>query len=234
MDRARPFRNFYGRRHGKRLRPAQRRLLDEALSPVSVPGVSALTPAAVQKIDLAELFGRECQVWLEVGFGSGEHLAHQASLHPETGFLGCEPFVNGVASLLSKLSAAHLPNIRIHPGDVRDLMDVLPDGSISRTFVLYPDPWPKKRHHRRRFMTAEHLGPLARVMKPGAGLRLATDIPDYSRQAVEQIARSNEFEWRPESRRDWQEPWSGWLPTRYEIKALKEGRPPIYLTFTRL
>ncbi len=233
-DQRGPFRNFYGRRHGKRLRPSQRRLLEEMLDQIAVPGLPPARSGEPGEVDLRALFGRDCPVWLEIGFGSGEHMAHQAARHPEAGILGCEPYVNGVASLLGKLRDSPLPNVRIHPGDVRDLMDVLPAGSVSRTFLLYPDPWPKKRHHRRRFMTPEHLRPLARAMKPGSRLRVATDIPDYARQAVEQIARSADFEWTAESRRDWQRPWDDWLPTRYEIKALKEERVPIYLNFTRL
>ena len=229
----RPARNLYGRRHGKRLRPGQRRLFEEALETVAVSGLSAGRYCGPGQIDLVSLFGRQCPVWLEVGFGSGEHLVHQAARNPDVGVIGCEPFVNGVVSLLGKLRDAPMPNIRVHPGDARDLMDAVPDASISRVFLLYPDPWPKRRHHRRRFVTPSHLQPLARIMAPGSELRLATDVADYARQAVEQIAVSDAFSWHPGAKRDWQTPWEDWLSTRYEKKALREARVPHYLTFTR-
>jgi tRNA (guanine-N7-)-methyltransferase len=146
------------------------------------------------------------------------------------GFIGCEPYINGVAMLLGKVRDAGCENIRIHPGDVRDLFDVLPENSISCAFLLYPDPWPKKRHHRRRFVTPEHLAPLARVLKPGAMFRVATDISDYVRQTLEEVPKHG-FEWLAETPRDWREPWDDWLSTRYEQKALREGRRPHYLTF---
>lgn len=230
-----PIRNFYGRRYGKRLRQAQRQLLDQALDPISVPlEPHSFSSTGQSPLDLQKLFGGKRPVWLEVGFGSGEHMVHQAQLHSDIGIIGCEPFVNGVASLLSKLRDSPCSNIRIHAGDVRDLMDWLPRHALSRVFLIYPDPWPKKRHHRRRFMTPEYLQPLADVMKPGSYLRLATDIADYARQAVEEISFSTEFEWEPSRQEDWQVPWNDWLSTRYEHKALRDGRTPIYLTFKRL
>jgi tRNA (guanine-N7-)-methyltransferase len=120
----------------------------------------------------------------------------------------------------------------VHPGDVRDLFDVLPQASVSRAFLNYPDPWPKKRHHRRRFVTPEYLIPLAQVMKPGAQLRVATDIPDYVRQTLEEVPQHG-FDWRAETPDDWRTPWQDWPSTRYEQKALREGRVPHYLTFRR-
>jgi tRNA (guanine-N7-)-methyltransferase len=159
-------------------------------------------------------------------------MVHQAMRHPEVGIIGAEPFVNGVATALGKIRKAGVSNLRIHAGDVRDLLDVLPAGSIARAFVLYPDPWPKKKHHRRRFVTPEHLAPLARAMAPGAELRIATDIPDYVRQTLEEVPRHG-FDWLAERPADWREPWDDWLPTRYERKALREGRRPHYLTFRR-
>jgi len=182
-------------------------------------------------LDMGARFGGR-PVWLEVGFGSGEHLVHQAVTNPGVEFIGCEPFMNGVATLLGKIRAAGVNNIAVHPGDARDLFDVLPEGSIDRAFLLYPDPWPKKRHHKRRFVTQQHLEPLARVLKPGAEFRLATDIPDYVRQALEQVPRSG-FEWLADTADDWRRPWQDWLSTRYEQKALREGRVPHYLTFRR-
>jgi len=151
----------------------------------------------------------------------------------DVGIIGCEPYVNGVAMLLGKIRKAEVRNLKIHPGDARDLCDVIPDGSLSKVFLLYPDPWPKKKHHRRRFVTPEHLEPLAKKMKQGAELRIATDIEDYVRQSLEEIAFRGDFEWMGEKPSDWKEPWSDWTSTRYEQKALREGRVPHYLSFRR-
>jgi tRNA (guanine-N7-)-methyltransferase len=159
-------------------------------------------------------------------------MVHQAVLNPDVAIIGAEPFINVVAMLLGKIRKAGADNIAVHPGDARDLMDVLPDQSISRAFLLYPDPWPKKRHHRRRFVTQDHLQPLARVLKPGAIFRVATDIPDYVRQTLEEVPKAG-FEWLAERPADWREPWDDWISTRYEQKALREGRTPHYLTFRR-
>jgi tRNA (guanine-N7-)-methyltransferase len=135
--------------------------------------------------------------------------------------------------LLGKIRQAGVNNLAIHPGDARDLMDVLPDNTIAKAFLLYPDPWPKKRHHRRRFVTPEHLHPLARVMKSGATLRIATDSPDYVRQTLEEVPKAG-FAWLAERPNDWRAPWDDWTSTRYEQKALREGRVPHYLTFQKL
>jgi len=226
-----PRRNFYGRRHGKALKDSQRRYLEEDLAALSPGPVTWQENPGRRPLDLAARFGGK-PVWLEVGFGGGEHMVHQAALHPEVAIIGAEPFINGVAMLLGKIRREGLTNLAIHPGDVRDLMDVLPDGSVSRAFLLYPDPWPKKKHHRRRFVTPEHLGPLARVMAPGAEFRVATDIPDYVRQALEEVPKAG-FEWLAEGPQDWRRPWGDWISTRYEQKALREGRVPHYLTFRR-
>ncbi|MGB8622278.1 MAG: tRNA (guanine(46)-N(7))-methyltransferase TrmB [Paracoccaceae bacterium] len=227
-----PWRNFYGRRHGKTLRDSQREYLDEDLQALAPRGVEWDENPERTPIDLAALFGDDRDVWLEVGFGGGEHMVHQAAQNPDAGIIGCEPFINGVAMLLGKIRQAGVSNLRVHPGDVRDLFDVLPDASIARCFLLYPDPWPKKKHHRRRFVTPEHLEPLARGMKPGAVLRVATDIPDYVRQTLEQVPRHG-FDWLADGPADWRAPWDDWLSTRYEQKALREGRVPHYLTFRR-
>ncbi len=226
-----PWRNFHGRRHGKTLRPAQRHYLDEDLARLSPGLVDWDVNPERQPLDIAALFG-DRPLWLEIGFGGGEHLVHQANLNPGVGLIGCEPFINGVAMLLGKIRQAGASNIRIHPGDARDLFDVLPDASVARAFLLYPDPWPKKRHHRRRFVTPEHLGPLARVMAPGAVLRIATDIPDYVRQSLLEVPRAG-FDWLADGPADWHEPWDDWTSTRYEQKALHDGRKPHYLTFRR-
>ena len=226
-----PRRNFYGRLKGKHLRDSQKGYLDEDLAGFSPGPVDWTTNPARDPLDLAALFGGR-PVWLEVGFGGGEHMVHQAGRHPEVGIIGCEPYINGVAMLLGKLRAAGGDNVRIHPGDVRDLFDVLPTGSLDKAFLLYPDPWPKKRHHRRRFVTPEHLDPLARALKPGAELRIATDIPDYVRQTLEEVPRAG-FDWQARRPEDWRRPWGDWISTRYEQKALREGRVPHYLTFRR-
>ncbi|MCY4542271.1 MAG: tRNA (guanosine(46)-N7)-methyltransferase TrmB [Rhodobacteraceae bacterium] len=228
-----PFRNFYGKRVGRRLRPGQRTCLKEDL-----PGLNPLATLSAEDgetacLDLTALFGGNCAVWLEIGFGSGEHLMHQAALNPNVGIIGSEPYLNGVASLLRKLRLQPMENVRVVPEDVRRLFDVLAPGSVERVFLLYPDPWPKKRHHRRRFANPEYLQPLARIMKPQAELRIATDIADYARQAVEQLHQMPEFAWRVQSPADWRQPWSDWRSTRYERKALKAGRRPFYLTFER-
>lgn len=226
-----PWRNFYGRFKGKGLRRSQEEYLDEDLAKLSPGPVDWDANPERAPLDLEALFGGR-EVWLEVGFGGGEHMVHQAALHPEAGIIGCEPFINGVAMLLGKIRKAGVENLAVHPGDVRDLFDVLPEASISRAFLLYPDPWPKKRHHRRRFVMPEYLEPLARVMKPGAIFRVATDIPDYVRQTLEQVPRHG-FEWLAKCPADWREPWGDWISTRYEQKALREGRVPHYLTFRR-
>ncbi len=227
-----PWRNFYGRIHGKTLKPEQRRALNEDLPELRVPNVSWDENPDRTELDLAGLFG-DRDVWLEVGFGGGEHLAHQAALHPDVGIIGAEPFVNGVAMCLRQIRLAGVDNVRLHPGDARDLMDVLPNASLSKAFLLYPDPWPKARHHRRRFVTPEHLEPLHAALKPGAEFRIATDIPDYVRQAMEEVPKAG-FEWLAERAEDWRHPWGDWLSTRYEQKALREGRRPHYLTFRRV
>jgi tRNA (guanine-N7-)-methyltransferase len=221
-------RNFYGRRHGKTLRSSQKTYLAEDLEALAPKGTSREENPERAVIDPASLFGDDRPLWLEIGFGGGEHLVHMAARYPEIGLIGCEPFVNGVAMLLGKIRAAGVENLCVHPADVRELFDVLPDACIDKTFLNYPDPWPKKRHHRRRFVTPNHLLPLARVMKPGAEFRIATDIPDYVRQALEEVPSAG-FDLILQS----DQPWEDWLSTRYEQKALREGRPPHYLTFRR-
>jgi tRNA (guanine-N7-)-methyltransferase len=163
-----------------------------------------------------------------VGFGGGEHLVHMAARYPDVFLIGCEPFVNGIAMLLGKVRGANLTNLLIHPGDVRDLFEVLPEACIAKAFLNYPDPWPKARHHRRRFVTQGYLAALARVMKPGAEFRVATDIPDYVRQTREEVPLAG-FAVVD----DGAAPWADWPSTRYEQKALREGRSPHYLTYRR-
>ncbi len=227
----RPFRNFYGRVHGKTLKPHQRIWLDEDLPLLSPGPVDWDVNPERTPLDLAARFGAR-EIWLEVGFGGGEHMVHMAQANPDVAIIGCEPFVNGIAMALGGIRRAGVTNIAIHPGDARDLMDVLPDGSVAQAFLLYPDPWPKARHHRRRFVTPDSLQQLARVLKPGAEFRVATDIPDYVRQTLEEVPRAG-FDWLAEAPADWRQPWGDWISTRYEQKALREGRVPHYLTFRR-
>lgn len=231
-DPERPRRNFYGRLKGKSLKKSQKTYLDEDLAALSPGAVDWKSNPDRHPLDLGTLFGGR-PVWLEIGFGGGEHLVHQAANNPDVGIIGAEPYINGVAMLLGKIRRAGVDNLAVHPGDARDLMDVLPDASVARAFLLYPDPWPKTRHHRRRFVTPEHLLPLARVMQSGAMLRVATDIPDYVRQTLEEVPGAG-FEWLAERPTDWRMPWDDWISTRYEQKALREGRAPHYLTFRRL
>ncbi|WP_353471471.1 tRNA (guanosine(46)-N7)-methyltransferase TrmB [Salipiger sp. H15] len=227
-----PWRNFYGRVKGKTLRPSQETYLEEDLAKLSPGAVDWEVNPEREKLDMQAMFGGK-PVWLEIGFGGGEHLVHQAATHPHMGIIGCEPFINGVAMLLGKIRQAGVENLRVYPGDARNLFDVLPDESLDKAFLNYPDPWPKTRHHRRRFVTQEHLEPLARALKPGAEFRVATDIPDYVRQTLEEVPKAG-FEWLAEGPGDWREPWGDWISTRYEQKALREGRTPHYLTFRKL
>ncbi len=220
-------RNFYGRVHGKTLRQSQKVYLAEDLEALSLPGVTRDDNPTRATIDLSR-FGAK-PLWLEIGFGGGEHLVHMAATYPDIGIIGCEPFVNGIAMLLGKIRAAGVSNLAIHPGDVRDLFDVLPEASVAKAFLNYPDPWPKARHHRRRFVTPGYLTALARVLQPGAEFRVATDIADYVRQTLEEVPQAG-FELLEQG----DQPWSDWLSTRYEQKALREGRPPHYLTYRRI
>ncbi len=225
-------RNFYGRIKGHNLKPHQADWLEADLPALSPGAITFEDNPDRVPLDLKQRFGGR-PVWLEVGFGAGEHLHHMADLNPDAAFIGCEPYLNGVAALLGKLRRQPRPNVAVHAGDARDLFDVLPNQSIAKAFLLYPDPWPKARHHRRRFVTPEHLAPLHRVLQPGAEFRVATDIPDYVRQTMEEVPRAG-FEWLVKGPEDWREPWQDWLSTRYEQKALREGRVPHYMTFRRL
>ena len=228
-----PWRNFYGRLKGKHMKDTQKGYVAEDLAAISLPNVSWEENPKRTQIDMKAQFG-DNPVWLEVGFGGGEHMVHQAVQNPHVQFLGCEPYINGVGMLLGKIRKAGVENITLHAGDARDVMDILPDGSIDRAFLLYPDPWPKKRHHRRRFVTPEHLDPLARCLKSGAIFRVATDIQDYVRQTMEQMTVRDDFEWLAETADDWRVAWPDWHSTRYEQKAFREGRTPHYMTFRKL
>ncbi len=222
-----PRRNFYGRIHGKTLRASQKDYLAEDLGPLTLRGVAREENPDRSSLDLGFVKG---PLWLEVGFGGGEHLVHMAALNPGVTILGAEPFVNGIAMLLGKIRGAGVTNLWLHPGDVRELFDVLPDACVSKVFLNYPDPWPKARHHRRRFVTRDYLQPLARITAPGAEFRVATDIPDYVRQTLEEVPLAG-FDLVAEAGLG--EAWDDWLSTRYEQKALREDRLPHYLTFRR-
>lgn len=177
-------------------------------------------------------------VWLEVGFGGGEHLAWQAARHPGTLMIGAEPFINGVAKLLSRIDEEGLRTVRICHGDVRPLMTAMPDGCLDRLFVLHPDPWPKSRHAKRRMISQAFLAEAARLLPKGRVLRVSSDIPKYVEWTLMQVQRFNRpapaFRWRAETRADWTERREDWPQTRYEAKALREGRRPAYLAFERL
>ena len=227
-----PRRHVYGRTKGKTLKPRQANLMETLLPRVSI---SLDEPV----IEPKRLFGDVDEVWLEVGFGGGEHLAHQAETHPRVGFLGCEPFLNGVAKLVSQIHGRDLANIRILNDDARFLLERLAPASIARAFILYPDPWPKKRHNKRRFINLETLGFLARAIRSGGELRFASDIPGYIAWTLAHVSRFNReqgetFRWTAERADDWRRPYQGWPGTRYEAKAIREGRTPCYLAFIRL
>ena len=216
-----------GRRVGKPLTAHQRGLVATVLPRLAVDVTGPIA-------DASALFApRPRDVWLEVGFGGGEHLLAAAASHPDVGLLGCEPFLNGVARVVTALAGAPLANVRLHPGDAGALVDALPAASLGCVFVFYPDPWPKRRQHKRRFVSDATLGRLARAMRPGAELRLATDIDDYCGWMLARLRRSPDFSWTASGPADWQRPWSGWVETRYEAKALAAGRRPCYLTAVR-
>ena len=225
-----PDRAFYGRRKGKRLRAGQEERLAGLLPRLRValppPGLAldppGLFPAAVD------------EVWLEIGFGGGEHLAAQAAAHPRVGILGCEPFVNGVVKLLRAVDEAGLSNVRVWDEDATDLIAALPEASVARVYLLYPDPWPKRRQRKRRFVSDESLVQIARVLRPGGHFRFATDIDDYAGWTLVRAARCAGLRWTAARAEDWRRPFPGWPGTRYEAKALAAGRRPSYLTFERV
>lgn len=216
---------IYGRRQGHRLHKNQARLVDDLL-PKLRPDFAKQGPTywfAEEKRDYA----------LEIGFGGGEHLAAQAAANPDVGFIGCEPFINGVAKLLLAVDAQNLTNIAVYDDDARTVLDALPDGALGTAYLLYPDPWPKKRHHKRRFINAANLAEIFRVLRPGGVFVVASDIAAYLDWTLVHVRAHGGFEWPVETSADWQTPPANWLGTRYEAKARKAGRRPGYLTFTR-
>ncbi len=220
---------WYGRRGGHRLRKGRRERLERLL-----PALRLAPPEPDGTVDLAAAFGAPpSDVWLEVGFGAGEHLAAQAGAHPGTAMVGCEPYVAGVASLLSIIEREGLTNIRIFNDDARLLLGSLPEASIGRVFVLFPDPWPKTRHHKRRFIAPGTLNALARVMKDGAELRFATDHMGYVRWTLDHTIRNPAFAWLARRPGDWRQRPPDGVETRYERKAAGLGLASVHLGFCR-
>ena len=237
-DGAKPHKRIvYGRRRGHKLRDGRQALVDQLLPHLSIE-LPAAGDGASPYLDLSELFAampkaEDAELWLEIGFGGGEHLAARAGAHADVAMIGCEPFINGVASLLRYIERDGLQNIRIWQDDARDLIAALPEASVSRTFLLYPDPWPKPRHAKRRFVSAENLDQLARVLRDEADLLIATDHPAYVRGALSQMLRRRDFVWTASSASDWKTPPRDWPGTRYEAKAIRQGRQATYLNFVR-
>jgi tRNA (guanine-N7-)-methyltransferase len=219
----------YGRRRGRKLRRGRSTLLDDLLPRLAIP-----VPPPDGECDLPGLFPRPmAEIWLEIGFGGGEHLAHQAESHRDVGLIGAEPYVNGIAGFLSRINDQGLDNVRLWPNDIRLLLPRFPAASLARVFILFPDPWPKVRHHKRRLVAAPFLDELARVMRPGAELRLATDDPDYLTWMLERLTVHPQFAWLARRAADWQVRPADSPATRYEDKARAVGRQPIFLQFVR-
>lgn len=211
----------FGRKRGRKLSPRQETLLADVLPRVAIDPAD---PAAA-------LVGRAGEIWLEIGFGGGEHLVWQAEHHPDVTLVGCEPFEEGVVKVLTAIEERGLDNILVLPDDARPLLRGLVAGSVSRAFVLFPDPWPKRKHVKRRLVATPLLDLLARVMRPGAELRIATDIGDYARTMLIALMSHPGFRWTARSPSDWRTRPSDWPETRYEQKALREGRRAYYLIF---
>jgi tRNA (guanine-N7-)-methyltransferase len=214
----------YGRVKSRTLKPRQARLMETLLPRLAAPEGPVDPPAIAPD-------ARE--VWLEAGFGAGEHLATQARRHPDVLFLGAEPFLNGVAACLAHLDDLALGNVRLLHGDVRDLMARLPDASVDRVYALFPDPWPKARHKKRRLVGPIFIAEAARVMKPGGRLTFATDWADYADWTLQRFAASPAFRWTAERARDWRAPPADHVTTRYELKRLGDCTP-IWLVFERV
>lgn len=219
----------FGRRRGRKISGRQTALLETLLPTVSVP-----VPFPVDG-DVAGLFGQPGRdVWLEIGFGGGEHLVWQAAANPGVGLIGSEPFEEGVVKVLTAIAEQGLGNIRLHPDDVRPLLRTLPEASLARVFILFADPWPKRKHLKRRLINATLIAMLARAMRRGAELRIATDIADYARTILMAFQTTDQFRWRAAGPDDWRLRPADWPETRYERKANREGRRSVYLTFERV
>ena len=227
-DKIDPKRAFFGRRKGHALRPRQTALFATLLPQVAID-TDAAAPA-----DLRTLFPVEVEeIRVEIGFGGGEHLLAQAAQHPRTGFIGSDAFVNAIAKTLAGIEERKLANIRLFFGDAAHLLDWLPSGALARLDLLYPDPWPKRRHWKRRFVQDASLKQIVRVLRPDGEFRFATDIADYAAWTLERVLRSPDFVWTAEQADDWRKPWPGFGGTRYEAKAMREGRQPAYFIFRK-
>jgi len=217
---------LYGRSRGKALRAGQERLVAESLPRLEIRPDALADPAT---------FGFEPRaVWLEIGFGAGEHLIERAKANPDIGLIGCEPFLNGVAAALAGIERERVTNVRLRRGDAQALVEAAPDGFFSRVFILYPDPWPKRRHNKRRIVSDAMIEALGRVVKPGGEVRFATDIDDYAGWTLKRFLATPRFFWAAARAVDWRTPWPEWRPTRYEAKAHRAGRASVYLTFVRM
>lgn len=220
---------FFGRRKGKTLSPLQIHALKNTLPQLKLD-TSRPSPQVIEP-----LFDSNCACFrLEIGFGGGEHLLHRAAETPQTGFIGVEPFVNGLAKCVSTLNAAPLSNVRLFDDDATVLLDWLPAGSLDQVDLLYPDPWPKKKHWKRRFVNQGNLDRIARVLKKDGIFCFASDMDTYVNWTLQHCRRHRAFAWQARSSVDWEKPYAGWPGTRYEAKALREERTPAYLTFTRV
>jgi tRNA (guanine-N7-)-methyltransferase len=187
-----------------------------------------------QPADLGSLYPDPIQeVRLEIGFGGGEYMLGEAQAHPRIGFIGVEPFINGMAKALTAIAARKLSNVRLHHGEATEVLAWLPPASLARIDILYPDPWPKRRHWKRRFIQVDSIAAIARILQPGGELRFATDIPDYAAWTLRHMLATREFAWTAERADDWRRPWAGFSGTRYEAKARREGRCGCYLIFRR-
>ncbi|MBI1200767.1 MAG: tRNA (guanosine(46)-N7)-methyltransferase TrmB [Phenylobacterium sp.] len=213
----------YGRLKSRPIKPRQAALVEARLPELRIPD---------GPVDLTRLMPSARETWLEIGFGGGEHMAAQAARAPEVLILGAEPFTNGVASAVRHIDEQGLANVRLHDGDVRDLIARLPDACLARVFILFPDPWPKARHHKRRLVQAETVAELARVLRPGGRLRFASDWADYVDWALERVAADSAFAWTAERADDWRSPPADHVTTRYEEKRLGDCAP-VFLDFVR-
>lgn len=223
-------RKFYGRRKGKTLTKKRAELIDTLLPDLTLPFEKGRPDASIDPHDFFDQNYQE--IWLEIGFGDGAHLAEQARRNPDVGFIGCEPFMNGVAGLLCEIDDDNIQNILIWPDDARDVMDAMKDASLDRLFLLHPDPWPKTRHHKRRFIQDTIVNQLARILKKGGEFRVATDDQDLCDWMLYHIDKSPHFEWTARCADDWRNPPDDWPVTRYGEKQL--AGTPVYLTFIRI
>jgi tRNA (guanine-N7-)-methyltransferase len=220
-------RAFFGRRKGHRLKPARAALFETLLPRLTLD-------LTTQPKALCSLFPNPVdEVHLEIGFGGGEYLLGRAQAHPRIGFIGVEAFVNGMAKALAVIAAQSLSNIRLHHGDASEVLAWLPAASLTRVDLLYPDPWPKRRHWKRRFVQDSSIAAIGRVLRSGGEFRFATDIADYAAWTLRHMLRFPDFEWTAERADDWRRPWQGFPGTRYEAKARRDGRRSWYLIFRR-